>query len=445
MTTETIFSRVENKDDLLKLLKNELPEYSQDYDKAFANLGTKYVKLIKLLKAMEFTAEDENRIFKYPNGLLKHHNLFNNEPFKYYNIDKEYTVINDLSRYQNEYIENELGVVIPVFKSSYNIMYLSGSEFYIATTKILIVNSIREGISFVTNNQVDGNKLDYLLKRIPEDVGCIILKDSGLVITISNTRILKKIVIKEKLIRKVFKKLNQIKQPYDINFLMEEKDGEMQPLKIVSEISDNDDILHLINQLYGFMFLREGENQFNNNEVLVSTGYKQCNIKFHIDSEGKVTYKESIFPVVDYRTIVGISLHFDTQKYQNHQICLIIGDEFGILFDPSYDKTFEDNIFIQTMYTDISRFFSTIEIYNNKYLECPFDYSFQHNMDDFYCISWSYYLGMLYCLNPGVNCFKYLYDLDREGLKIAITRFILFLTGDDPIGIYETIKNVRKS
>lgn len=436
------FSRIENKDQLLKMLKTIFPHDSDVYDKSFLKINQTYESLLIMLRAFNFTTEDENRIFKYPNGLLKHHNLFNNEAFKYYNVDKEYTIINDLNEYQNEYIENILGVVVPAFKNEYNIMYLYGSEFYIATPKILIVNSVREGILFITNNQVESNKLEFLQKRIPEDVGLIILKDSKLIIRNSNTRILKKIIMKEKVIKKVFQKLNEIRQPYNVNFLMEEIDGEMQPLKIMSEISDNDEILHIINQIYGHKFLSKGGNQFNDNEALLSTGYKQINIKLYINSDGKVTYRELTNPVIDYKTIVGISLLFEAGNYQNHQICLIIGTKFGILFDPSYDKTFEDDIFIKTMYRNISGFFSSIKIYNNKYLECPFNYSFQHNMNDFFCISWSYYMGMLYCLNPGVNCFKHLYDLDRVGLKIAITRFILFLIGEDPIGIYETIKEI---
>lgn len=465
------FSHIKDIDDLKNTLRRRLPKnLSEKFDPVFRDINTKYTNLINGLKPLGFTKDDENRIFRYSNGLLKHENLLINENSRLFNPNKEYTIIGNiignLNDFNNMYVENNVGVLTPAYKNAYNIFYLEDSEFYIAGTKVLIVNSVRDGILFITNNKVDSDNKDYFLKRIPEDVNYVIIKNmfniiKGIneIIPIRETRIIRKKISFEKQIKDIVLKLNQIKQPYLTNFLFE--NDEVSPL-LIKAIQD-DKILHIINQISGNKFLNSSENEFNTNPELFNSGFKQINITLNVNKEGIIQNMQNMQNTqnikigenmqnikIKEKMIIGISLIFEDQKrYQNHEILLIIDEEdgrYGILFDPSYNKDFKNNVFIQNLYKNILSLFNIEDYYVGNDLDCDFDYSFQENADDFYCISWTFYMGMLYILNDKLNSFKYIYSLGRFGLKVAITRFILYtLDKEDPGGMYEVFDEVMNS
>jgi len=440
------YSRITDKDQLLNLLKSKFPPQSDILDNAFLNIHNYYDKLISILKRLGLTDEDERRIFKYRNGFLKHENKFNNIDTKLYNPDKNYTLVDDFSLYSNTYIENPIGVVTPVYNNGFVTQFLQDSDFFLAASKILIVESVRDGISFITDNRVESSNYDWFIRRVGIDVGYIVIKDTGMIVVREGTRVLKKKIIKEFVIRDTILALNKLNQPYRSNFLVNEDESNSI---ILSKIIDDDKMLHVINQLYGTKFVRGASTQFVDNPSLLASQFTQTNITLQFDKDGNLIVSDSKVEEISRnrtRVIVGVRCILDGRM--NHQMLLIFNIDpngnkfFGILFDPSYTKKFSSNDFFQKIYNNIKSLFHGVSIFDNSNMGCDFEYSFQHNHDDFYCISWSYYMGILYALNPGVNCFQIIYKLGRYGMKIAISKFILSLLEDGETsveGMYNTL------
>lgn len=426
------------KDAINGFIKN-FPKYKTKFDsltveltETSARLDENYKKIIEVLREVGLDDFQEHRLFRHHNGKYRFNNLLKNEKTKAYNYKRNYKKIMSLSDYSNEIIESEDGVLVPSFKNNYNILYVDDSEYFICTNKILICDDVSSGISLITNNRIESDKLEVLIKRIPEDIGLVLIKNRDTIILTGEVRYVKINLLEFQCIE-ILNKLDNMEQPYPRGYLIDSETG--KPNSSLMRIVEKDDLLHVVNQLFGHKFLRSEHEIFDENPKIKQTGFKALpTIHFNIDINGNVTCQD--FPVLNHnKLIIGISCIIEGR--QNHQMILIIDDDSALLFDPSYQKNFDEDDFITKLYSGIGSYFHDKDFHTTKDLGIDYDYSLQSNYNDIYCISWSYYFAILFLLND--DFIDDLYSLGKYGLKVAIARFVLYTAGEDLFSIIDEV------
>lgn len=434
------FSQVNNLKDLENLiLKLNL---SADNFKRFTDLlrnlnNNNYETLLKMLNAIGFTDQDDMRIFRYNNGLFKFNNHIKSQPHTRYDINKDYTIINNQTIISNQYLINTDGVVVPVYYDGRYITILDDSEYYLIGNKVLTITSVYEGIQYVTNYKIDSDDINVLLKYIDKNTNYIVIKDQNRVYNINATVLkLDKVEVDNSLLITTMHKLDEINQPYPKGYLINNDKVDNILLKMLAR----PERISTINQLVGQYFIKGDTNVY---EQLGFTNL--CIIPSLVfDFDAMTISNPNIHNLInncqyDY-IIIGIGITVNSAK---HQMVLILdkSKKDGYLFDPSYSinsnaATKYYNYIIKYIKGELTeqKLNFDINIKSSNELTCPYMYSLQSDVNDLYCITWSFYISLLYLLNPSLTLqeiINFLYTIPKEQIKVIIPRFLIWAFKED--------------
>lgn len=331
------------------------------------------------------------------------------DDFKFKTIDnlKTYLTLTteSLSNYNNNtYLAN---VMTPLSYNGEEYHFDSNSEFYIYGDRVLIVDSDR---SFETYD----NETSYIVYKDTK----LIVNFSGELYKLTSTY------------QNVIKELDSIDQPYPKGFMLNDN----RLLRAVENPS-------YVNKQYKMVgtILASGSEHLR--EIFKS--YSVClttDISLSIDKNHNLNELEDIknqLIVISQckkqLVFIPIMLSFNKMTYR---LSLILNSitGIGILFDPRYYVGNE----LKDYYIDIVkyikrklvRYYPELNIKSINQLDIPFIYPFQPNMDDFYCVSWGYYLLVLFALNtemPFEDVINFLYNIGESGLRVAVQRFLFWM------------------
>lgn len=329
--------------------------------------------------------------------------------------------------------------------------------------KVLIINSIYDAISKFSNYRIDSDDIKRLAKLIDPNTDYIIYKqkDLSLVYNINSTVIkLDDPLVEEYL--NVMNKLDLLNQPYDKDFLIN-SDGTIDPILI--ELINNSENTYLINRLVGYSFVYGTSEIYQKikksvchpRNLYLDINYPDFSVKDKFNNSKTIT---DIINCKEKYAIIGISFfhNLPNRPSVGHQISIILNISMGngYLFDPSYK--IEENLDLVKVYKSITKYlkqnligsYPELNIKTIDNFGCPFFYAFQSTLDDKYCISWSFYLSILFILNEDMlfeEIVKYLYNIGLKGLRVIIPRFLIWAFEKDTVKYLLTeirIKNFIK-
>ena len=411
-----------------------------------------YPELIKVLKSLRFTSVDEYRIFRYKDGSFRFNNLSRFSPTQPYDIKAKYTNITKemIDNYRTSfYLTDEVGIVIPVFYNGYVITFLEDSEYYMKGNKVFVTPSIYDGVQFLSNYKIDSDDINRLIKLIGPDVDYILIVDQKRLYNLrAQILYLNPLLLKEEIYVKAMQQLDLLRQPYVKGFAHDSDVIDPTLIKLIRQPEG----IFWINQLKGMSFLKGNAETYRelglNNVCHIASIVLFANANFQLVEPNieqiqklgtQYTSPQYLFNSIlsckyDY-IVVGLGLVFPAIK---HQMVLILNKkkQEGYLFDPSYTAT---STKFADLYDSIIKYFKdklnyphmTIKSSNN--FGCPYLYGFQSDINDLYCISWSFYLSLLYLLNENIefeSIVQHLYNIGPEGIKVIIPRFLIWLFGD---------------
>lgn len=409
-----------------------------------------YSKIVKALKKYGLTDQDENRIFQYKNGLFRFNNMASKMWTKKYDASKKYlTITNELlNNYKTPVsLSNNDGIIIPIFYDGRIISFLEDSEYYLLGYNVFATPNMYEGIQYLSNHRSEGTTIKHLLKYLDANINYVIDIENKIIYNITHNDILKSSPgsISEEVILQVMKTLDLINQPYPKGFLYE--NNKINPILI--NFINSPSVINVLNQVIGRDF-RSGDAKIYKTLGLDNVCHIESMIL--IIENDKIIHNPTpeqlqniiyINPYILFNRIkecnkdvvvIGLSLSIDKYK---HQVVMILNtkNNVGYLFDPSYSIS---NQFIE-IYNEINSLFKSQlgnnwSIKSNNNFGCPFLYSFQSDINDLYCISWSFYLSLLYILNfdkDFESIVDFLYKMGRDQIKVIIPRFIMFMFPGD--------------
>ena len=441
------FHRINSIDDLIDHFKNApIPDNQKNiFLGQLQNINdTNYPLVIKSLKTLKFTDDDERRIFRYSNGFLKHTNKLGTlkrylaqtiRP--YYLITK--TELDNIK--EPTYITKSEGIIIPAYYNGQNIIYEEDSKYFIYSSSVLITPAIFDAVSKLSNYKISSDDITTLVKLINPSTNTIIVKEGNFykIYNISSEIIELQNPMLDKYITSMIK-LDEIKQPYEKGFMIN-NDGTLNSTFI--KLINNSSYIFALNQLMGTKF-QEGST-----DVYKRLNLTICNIPsiiLNVDANEKVTDAQDnansikqILSCKDKFASIGISLNVDLgPRIQKHQLVIIINTITGrgFLFDSSYTT----GEFIP-MYKNIILYlrkrlavsYPELVIKSISDFGCLYPYSLQITPNDAYCLTWSLYITVLFMLNEDKDfewLVDYLFKLGRDGIRVIVPRFIMWEYGD---------------
>lgn len=385
----------------------------------------KYPRAVVILKALGMSPADENRLFKYPSGRF----IFDN---KMQEVIR--TLVTTLGKMEQispipGIKQNPAGLIIPVFFDGTNIFYEPGSVYYLVGHQALVISSIYDAIQELTQHRVESDRLTILLKYIPVGTDFIWDLSTNRVSNI-NTTAIQNIAPEQDEYRRAITILDQLNQPYPKGYLM--NGDEIKP-ELLTFMKRREDIL-LIGLFSGLSFERP-------NTIYERLNKRVCqvpNIMFKLDNKQLTEVNAAqnagnLFQLItcphDY-AIIGVGIQLPNFK---HQMVLLLNNQLnsGYLFDPGYYREVEFPFIypelVRFFRQRLSRIYPDLRITSIDNLGCPLVYSFQHDLEDKYCVAWSFYLSVLFLLNMDRSfeeIVNHLYEIGRVGLRVIIPRFL---------------------
>ena len=392
-------------------------------------------KNISALKRVGLTVNHENRIFKYSNGTYKFKNQIPdstkvNTILPYYKLD--------LSIPGDNYVIGEQGIVTPIFGIQNKYSFLEDSEYFIFGTKAMVIDSIYGMVEYLSNGQIQSESIVALRRLIPKDVDYIIEKSTNIIYSI-NGQFLHVSDPRYDIYIKIIDRLDSIKQPWEPSYLIRGYEIDADLL----ELARRPDAVSMINQIL---------SSVHEDEVFNRLGVKTCvprSLVFemtadyniikvgaqHEDADISQIWTEIMSCKDDY-LILSIGVIFHGLTIQRHQISMVINTitNRGVLLDSCYRVDYEftpvlRNI-VKYMRLKLARLYPGLEIKIMSELPCMLGPL--QSIEDKSCIIWSYYMAVLYIINPDLSLdaiLELLYGLDRFG--IVIPRYLMWIVGKD--------------
>lgn len=182
------FSHINSIQDLLYYIQSNEGSIPPSLDSIIPLLtsidGANYLNIVKTLKSLGMNDIDERRIFRYPSGRYIHDNR---APYIrhliVYSLRSCVDIdVSELKRpIKTIYLDNDVGIVIPVFIERNIIYYEAESKYYLWGTKILIIPDIPTAIASLSEGKIESNRIERLLKLIERGTSYMYDYSSGII------------------------------------------------------------------------------------------------------------------------------------------------------------------------------------------------------------------------------------------------------------------------
>ena len=443
------FGKINTPHELIETV-SELPVEKATRDKIIDTLynpSDYFSKTVEWLGKIGLSEADASRILRYKDGRYKLTNNF----YKYHrervdNLD-DYKVIDEEYLNSDEFLnandvsyidvpEGFNGLVTPVYFHDTGMFLLQDSEFFLlAKRRILVTRTLHDAIDVFSGHSVQGGNIMTLVKYLPPDIDFIIERSTQRVYNIS-LDVIELVDPRMRNYRKVLEKLDMIRQPYPVGFGFRDD--------MLKQLLKHPSVLDTVNRTFLDSDMRRGASK-----IFSTLGLQICQIptiSLMVHDNGAVMddwNNENSYRLLEQcpRNFAVLVISKNYSGRSRHDIMLIFNTVIGkgYLFDPSYDRS---NLQLDNEEVAISRFLRRrlsrtnpgSEILTSNTIPCPYLYSFQSNIGDLYCASWSHYIALLYLLNYPEFSFEdvvdYIYNLGKENFPIVIARFILAFVPD---------------
>lgn len=443
------------------------PQVIQRFVQGFQNPGSsEYGKSVDVLRAIPgFKESDEYRILRYRDGRYRSLNTLNKYTrIQVSNIDN-YLVIDfeAITKIKQNLVtltdSTSRMMAVPVYYDNHRFYLLDDSEFFLVAQRILVISNLDEAVSTLSNHRVEQGTLKTLTRFLPQNIDLVIDRSNGQVYNRAN-KLLELTQMTSLDYVKTLTILNSLKQPY------RKQDDEDEILK---KFVANHDVMIIVNQLLLKSYLYDAAGS-----IYREFGLDLCNLpniafaefnkhggseELRILNETGNTdslYRDELGGTFSWSEIgqchkkyalIGIGIYFydGTQGKSAHQMAFLLNTHtgHGYLFDPSYAKDNTGDIYVDGMIRIIKRnlapYYPDLKISSTRDISCPYLYSMQGVDVDVYCISWSYYILILYLLNENLGLDEVvnrIYSVGQRNLLLVIARFMIGRVGTDIVRIF---------